>query len=155
MLIRPTTTRDAHQLQPLFNQLGYPAGPDAIARRLARISGQQDYAAWVAQTDRGAISGFAGGHLIMPFENDEPAAQLLALVVDEQARGQGIGRALVAECERWAMQHGAHRLTLNSSTKRKAAHAFYEQMGFTSTGLRFVKKVTDTRTESGSVLQED
>jgi ribosomal protein S18 acetylase RimI-like enzyme len=49
------------------------------------------------------------------------------VVVDEAARGQGAGEALVAEATRRASESGARTVDL---TSREAANALYEKVGF-------------------------
>lgn len=57
-----------------------------------------------------------------------PVLRLLA--VAPEARGQGIGQALVEECVRRARGMGAAELGLHSSESLRAAIRMYERMGF-------------------------
>ena len=52
------------------------------------------------------------------------------VVVDESARGQGAGEALVAEAIRLAAEAGARTVDLTSRPSRDAANALYEKIGF-------------------------
>jgi ribosomal protein S18 acetylase RimI-like enzyme len=52
------------------------------------------------------------------------------VVVDEAARGQGVGAQLVAEATRLATEAGARTLDLTSRPSRAAANALYEKAGF-------------------------
>ncbi len=52
------------------------------------------------------------------------------VVVDEAARGRGIGRSLVEAALTCAGEQGVEKLMLTSSERRKAAHALYRRMGF-------------------------
>jgi len=69
-------------------------------------------------------------------------ARLLSLVVDEQHRGRGVGKALVEAGEAWARDRGAQKIMVNTSHRRAATHAFYRACGFDATGLRFTKQPT-------------
>jgi ribosomal protein S18 acetylase RimI-like enzyme len=53
------------------------------------------------------------------------------VVVDEQARGQGIGEALTRACLEAAQKAGAPQVGLTSHPGRIAANALYQKMGFT------------------------
>jgi len=55
---------------------------------------------------------------------------IIALVVDEQFRGYGIGRALTMAVESWAIETGASGIRLTSRVSRKDAHKFYEACGY-------------------------
>jgi ribosomal protein S18 acetylase RimI-like enzyme len=52
------------------------------------------------------------------------------VVVDESARGRGVGEALVQAAVKLAAERGAKTLDLTSRTSRKAAHRLYEKSGF-------------------------
>lgn len=60
------------------------------------------------------------------------------LVVTTNARGAGIGRALVAHVVTLAREAGCRRLTVTTHLRRAGAHAFYEQLGFDFTGRSYV-----------------
>ena len=57
-------------------------------------------------------------------------AHVRMLGVDPEARGRGIGRALMDECIRVAREHGKTLMTLNTTERMKPAHRMYEAMGF-------------------------
>ncbi|MEV0649511.1 GNAT family N-acetyltransferase [Phytomonospora sp. NPDC050363] len=141
MTVRPATSGDAPRLVALFEQLGYPSTAEAIAARLERNTAP-GYRAWVFDAGDGSgPAGFAGGHVLLPWEHDDPAAQLMILVVDERRRGRGVGKALVAVFEEWARDQGAVRLLVGSGTAREKTHRFYLNRGFEQTGLRFAKRL--------------
>lgn len=139
-MITPRVTKvdDSPALEDLFEALGYPAAGATIRRRIARLLNDGDYESWVAE-ERGSIVGFAAGHLLYPVEDDQPAAQLIALVTASGHRGAGAGSSLCREFEKWAGARGAGRVLVNSGNKRVEAHAFYERRGYSRTGVRFGK----------------
>ena len=57
-----------------------------------------------------------------------PEVRLLA--VAPEARGQGVGRALMDECVRRARRAGAQELGLHTSESMQVAIGMYERMGF-------------------------
>ncbi len=123
----------------LLDQLGHPAGdPADIPRRVAAIDREPNAEMWVAELE-GRVVGFATALMIAAIHMDGPVAQLTSLVVDERARGQGIGARLVAEAEAWARARGAVRISLTSALHRDVAHAFYEHIGYAKTGVRLAR----------------
>jgi ribosomal protein S18 acetylase RimI-like enzyme len=52
------------------------------------------------------------------------------VVVDEVARGQGVGEALMRRAMEIAKEKGAAKITLTSNPKRDAANRLYLRMGF-------------------------
>jgi len=55
---------------------------------------------------------------------------ILAIVVDDRFRGNGIGQALLSAVETWAKETGSVGIRLNSSMARIEAHKFYEACGY-------------------------
>ena len=56
--------------------------------------------------------------------------ELRLLAVAEEARGRGVGRALVEECIRRARRDGASALGLHTSRSMTTAMGLYRRMGF-------------------------
>ena len=52
------------------------------------------------------------------------------VIVDNSARGQGIGEALVKHAIRVARERGAGNITLTCNPMREAANRLYQRMGF-------------------------
>jgi ribosomal protein S18 acetylase RimI-like enzyme len=52
------------------------------------------------------------------------------LIVDEAARGQGVGEALMLRAMQVAKDRGAKQMTLTSNSSREAANRLYLRMGF-------------------------
>lgn len=52
------------------------------------------------------------------------------VVVDEAARGKGVGEALVQAALELAAQHGVQSVALTSSPSREAANRLYRRLGF-------------------------
>jgi N-acetylglutamate synthase-like GNAT family acetyltransferase len=138
--IRDARPDDAAELAELLGQLGYPGEVDAVGRRLERLGASDADRLLVAEAD-GRIVGLAGVHVCHSLEYDRDAAKLSALVVDEERRGTGVGRALVAAAEAEARARGCELLFLTTAERRTGAHAFYRALGFEETGRRFAKQL--------------
>jgi ribosomal protein S18 acetylase RimI-like enzyme len=61
------------------------------------------------------------------------------VIVDEAARGQGIGQILTVEALRIAEEAGARTVDLTSRASREAAGRLYERVGFESRSTRFYR----------------
>ncbi len=55
---------------------------------------------------------------------------VMALVVNEDIHGQGIGKSLLNHAELWAKENNAEGIRLNSGVERTKAHKLYEHQGY-------------------------
>jgi len=140
--IRPAVPADAPILSELLAQLGYPASVTDIPQRLQAIADFRTAAAFVATNRYGEVVGLITAHIIPSIHDNDPVAWLTTLVVLEDARGAGIGSALVRHVEGWAIEKGAKRLSVTSGIQRHSTHEFYEKRDYERTGLRFSKKLS-------------
>jgi GNAT superfamily N-acetyltransferase len=62
-------------------------------------------------------------------------ARITVLVVDPDARRQGIAAALMARARAWSAECGV--LEVTTGLQREDAHAFYRGEGFVPSALRF------------------
>jgi ribosomal protein S18 acetylase RimI-like enzyme len=67
------------------------------------------------------------------------------VVVDDAARGQGVGAALTREAVRLARASGARTVDLTSRPSREAANRLYERMGFQLRDSKVYRLVDDLR----------
>jgi GNAT superfamily N-acetyltransferase len=98
-----------------------------VARIVADYAASHDStreAAWIAEVD-GRRAG-----CVFCVLNDEETAQLRILLVDNEARGLGIGRQLVDRCLRFAKQAGYQKMMLWTNDPLVAAARIYLGAGF-------------------------
>jgi ribosomal protein S18 acetylase RimI-like enzyme len=125
-LVEVPTDEVAAAVGRLLPQLSQSAGPfDRPA--LERLVGGDSSRLVVARLD-GRIVGMLT-LVIYPLPTGV-RARIEDVVVDEQARGQGIGAALTREAVRLAGLGSARTVDLTSRPSRTAANRLYERMGF-------------------------
>jgi GNAT superfamily N-acetyltransferase len=129
--IRAATGEDARALASLSEQLGYPATPVDVARRLARILPDPMQAVYLAETPEPQVVGWIHVFAHVTVESN-PTAEVGGLVVAEGHRSRGIGQQLLAQAEEWARDRGYGRMTVRSNVIRTRAHRFYERLGYAS-----------------------
>jgi GNAT superfamily N-acetyltransferase len=95
----------------------------------------------VAEDDAGRVVGFCSLQYRARLNHATLEAWVPDLVVAEDVRSTGVGRALLAEAERRARARGCHHLVLESAHFRTRAHAFYEREGMTNPGKTFWKSL--------------
>ena len=134
--IRLAERGDGALLSALFAQLGYPTPGEEVDGRLA----EPDPAREVLVAERhGNMVGVLIWHRLQPMHLAPAWGLISALVIDEGARGGGIGALLLAAAEQRAAALGCGQLELSSSLKREGAHRFYLAQGYGERPKRFVK----------------
>jgi ribosomal protein S18 acetylase RimI-like enzyme len=64
--------------------------------------------------------------------------------VSTEARGQGVGRALVDAAESHFRALGATRIEVTSGLTHQPSYEFYRTLGYVDQGLRFAKALDPT-----------
>ncbi|WP_028784906.1 GNAT family N-acetyltransferase [Thalassobacillus devorans] len=139
-MIRVAELEDAEELARLVTVLGYPSTKREMAVRFAKIKMKTDYQTYVYEED-GNLLGMIGMVHGFRYEGNESYIRVVAVVVDEQHRGRGIGKRLFELAEQWGKAKGAVSMILNSGNRSERAetHSVYEQWGFIKKSTGFVK----------------
>lgn len=93
---------------------------------------QTDHVVLQACDQNGQELGFVW---IGPHRAEPGLAFIYDLVVDERARGQGLGRQLLGEAETWARDNGYTPVSLHVFGGNATAIGLYESKGYTVTDL--------------------
>jgi GNAT superfamily N-acetyltransferase len=142
--IRAARVEDWPQVAGLLVELGRDVSTSAASNPsfVIRFGGhlaKREGRTLVAQTPEGGLLGFLDMEFRQRLGHPRPQAWVNDLVVTEGARGQGVGRALLASAEGLARRRGCFRMSLETGAHRKAAHRFYRREGWTDHGTWFVK----------------
>lgn len=118
----------------LFDQYrvfyGKPSDPDGARRFLSERMVHQQSVILLAQDDAGAYVGFAQLYPIFSSVSMRKKFLLNDLFVAPQARGAGVGRALLDEAKRVATAYGAFALTLSTAVDNERAQQLYKSNGW-------------------------
>jgi GNAT superfamily N-acetyltransferase len=135
--IRAARNYDAPAIAELGEQLGYAANRQQIATRLAGIESERSSRVFVAEDGEGRVVGWL--HVAARAQlTEDVCAEILGLVVDEGARGAGIGADLIRAAETWARAEGCARIRVRSRDTRERAHKFYEREGYARNKVQLV-----------------
>jgi len=119
---------DAAEIAQLAGELGYPATAQEIAARLALLLPQSHQHVMVAESDS-TLHGWIAVERRLTLESGE-RIEIVGLIVSAASKRGGIGRALVAEAERWALVQGFDSIAVRSNAARTESHPFYEPLGY-------------------------
>jgi len=134
--LRAASVTDAAALATLLQQLA-PDEPRADTKLLAlRLSALSvSCVVLVAERD-GKLLGTCTLNLIEHLAHNFARSAILEdVVVDGEARGLGIGQALMGKAIERARTWGCYKVALSSSQNREAAHALYANLGFKPHGI--------------------
>jgi ribosomal protein S18 acetylase RimI-like enzyme len=90
---------------------------------------------FVAEAGQGRVVGLLTMSQRWTLWHTGPCALIEELVVDEGARRQGIGRALIQAALDWAKAQGCSEVELSTEPDNLKAQAFYRRLGFESIAL--------------------
>jgi GNAT superfamily N-acetyltransferase len=139
VLVRATTLADWQALRDIRLQ-GLRDAPDAFSSTYAGESAFADSVWHQRATRDGSFlafipeatpAGLAGGYLEAP-----ETAELISMFIRPQARGRGVGEALIDAVAGWARDKNATSVHLWVTETNKHARRLYERCGFTATDER-------------------
>lgn len=137
--VRAAHSSDVHELARLFASLGYPVTTETLSDRFQAYSTAGEHAFVAEGSD--SLLGALTVHATPVLHRPTYVGRITSLIVDESARGQGVGRALVAAAEQHLAERGCALIEVTSNQRRADAHAFYETLGYERTSLRFAKTI--------------
>ena len=135
--VRPAGIADAEAISGLLGELEHPTSPGDVAVRLPGLLAAGDE---VLLAERGGrVVGLLGLHVTSVLHRAGPLGRITSLVVTADARGHGVGRALVAAAEARMRARGCGYAEVTSHGRRAEAHAVYERLGYAKTHVRLWK----------------
>lgn len=140
IVIRDAALQDIPSLQKLFLQLGYQTDAESLQQRINEADNNLTMLVAEAEAD---ICGVIVVNYVAPVHETGLWALISALVIDESARGAGVGQQLLVASERIAADKKCSQIELSSSERRVRAHKFYESNGYKEVRKRFVKLLAD------------
>ncbi|MCW7539746.1 GNAT family N-acetyltransferase [Aquabacterium sp. A7-Y] len=137
-MIREARSEDADAIAALLLELGYPATPELLRRKLEVFAQGLNDKVMVVEED-GALLGVISLHVVELFHAEGRLGRITSLIVSEAARGRGVGTGLVEAADRYFRDRACVRAEVTSGDHRAEAHAFYQRRGYLPDERRFVK----------------
>jgi histidine triad (HIT) family protein len=108
------------------------APPSELAAGMREFRSRFDAAVFVAERSSGGLAGFAevGARAYADGCDTSPVGYLEAWYVDPDARGTGVGRALVAAGEAWAGARGFREMASDALIDNDASHRAHRAIGY-------------------------
>ncbi|MEA2458597.1 MAG: hypothetical protein QOC95_1569 [Thermoleophilaceae bacterium] len=144
MRVRAARRDDFEAVTRLLELLGRPQVPPAAEADCRAVFEEQitdPGAHHIVAEDSAGVIAFASLHFRSRLNHATEEAWVPDLIVAEEARRKGVGRALLDEIQRRARERGCHRIELESAYKRAEAHHMYRQFGMRDDGKSFSKEL--------------
>ena len=125
-IVEQPTQEVVDALARLLPQLSSAAPPDALELATIMAGGSTVF---IARVDGEIVGSLT---LVLYRIATGLKAWIEDVVVDESARGQGVGEALNLAALDEARRHGAKAVSLTSRPSREAANRLYQRIGFSS-----------------------
>ncbi len=148
MRVRAARRDDFEDVTRLLELLGrplVPASAEADCRAVYEEQITDPRTHHIVAEDASGVIAFASLHFRSRLNHPTEEAWIPDLIVAEEARRKGVGRALLVEAEHRARERGCHRLALESGYNRAEAHHMYRQFGMRDGGKAFTKVLAGAR----------
>ena len=136
-MIRPAKWRDMEAIRGLMRQLSRHEFTDEMFKACYLHNLKHKHILVYEEADCVRGCGILAIHYMMHYSRK--SAEIVNLIVDESARGRGIGKALLDEFERIAIENGCVSIEADSGKHRVDAHRFYYREGFVCEHYKFTK----------------
>ena len=140
MKLRKVSIDDAAELAALLKAIGWfeflekrsnEQARDHVKGQLERCLADKSHCIYVAESDDGKIVGYVSVHWLPYLFMSGPEGYVSELFVLDGARGQGVGRELLACVETEAKARGCQRLSLiNLRGRESYQRQFYVKAGW-------------------------
>ncbi|MCC6704061.1 MAG: N-acetyltransferase [Thermomicrobiales bacterium] len=151
MLIRAATPDDAAEIARIYNQ----GIEDRLATLETTFRDAAERAGWlaakgprypviIAEGDAGTLLGWGSLNQFNPRPAYDHVVDF-SIYVAREARGQGVGKALLGELEALARTQGFHKMVLAAFPFNVAGMKLYERHGFRTVGIYQEQGMLDGR----------
>ena len=122
--VRLASDHDIQEISRLSDQLGYRCPAEQTLQLLKELEQDHDHAVFVADIEGKGLAGY-----IHVFKTRrlflDPFGELGGLVVGEESRDSGVGKALLVAAESWASEQSCREIRVRSNVIRDDARLFY------------------------------
>lgn len=141
--IRKAIMQDSKRLSELMTQLSrHEVSEQDMMNRIEFVESSPFDSLYVWEENE-RIYGAMSFRIRENIEDVTKYGEISSIVVDQEARRKGVGRQLMEYADHLAKEQGCIGTWLVSGFGREEeAHQFYKDLGFNTTGYRFVKKFT-------------
>lgn len=130
--IRQANIAGAEEIARLTTELGYAATAEDTSCRLSVLLSRPSHFIAVASANDARLLGWIAAERRHTLDAGDAGErwEISGLIVSADARGGGVGQALVSARENWAAGEGLATIMVRSNIARSESHAFYQALAF-------------------------
>ena len=152
IVLRKMQTDDAAAVNLLSKQLGYSLTVLQTEKQIRTILSRKDHALLVALSEMNIIGWI---HAFQShFIESTSFVEIGGIVVDENYRGKGVGKALVQQIIDWTLEQKYFKLRVRTQHKRLDAQQFYRTLKFEEMKEQKVFQL-DLSVQENTILHDD
>ena len=131
-VIRLVTPADQAEWLRMRHDLWPDVEPADLLREMDRIIADPQTPVFVMERPDGRLGGFieTGTRKYADGCETSPVGYIEGWLVDEDLRGQGVGKALVKTAEDWAREQGLHEMASDTWLENEVSIAAHLKMGY-------------------------
>lgn len=148
VIIRRISESDYESVMVIWNEvLDVPVTFETLCETYSAMAEDDRYCTFIAEVD-GVVAGLITAVHTIAIGHPGGYLKMNGLGVLPEYQNWGIGRMLLEEVERFAIEKGAPYISLASGIRRTDAHGFYEHLGYRKTSYWFRKDLTKRNSRS-------
>ena len=138
--IRSVHYQDAESITSIIREVGWfehlksesvRTTTERVRQHISLCLADDSHSVFVAEDEKHRVIGYSSMHYLPYFFLPGPEGYISELFVSAEARGQGVGTALLEQVIAEARKHGCARLSLiNSRTRESYQRKYYENLGW-------------------------
>jgi len=136
--INPAKASDAPAIKKLLYQLGYNVALDKLTQSLTSPA-RNDLILTCRINNQ--IVGTMSLIIFDYLPSLHKTCRITALVIDQSARGQGIGTQCIEFATKYARDNACHELEVTTSLKREQTQKYYKNVGFVKASYRYALRL--------------
>ena len=131
-VLRLATPADQSEWLRMRHDLWPDVETQDLLHEMERIMADPQTPVFVMERPNGKLGGFieTGSRKYADGCETSPVGYIEGWLVDEDLRGQGLGKALVKKAENWAREQGLHEMASDTWLENEASIAAHLKMGY-------------------------
>ena len=140
-MFRKSEEKDCLTIYDLICDMENKQLPYAVFEELYRKQLQREDMYCVILEEEGKVQAMLNLRFEEQLHHCEKIAEIMEFVVDAEVRNAGVGKEVLAEACRVALEYGCSQIEVACNQLRKDTHRFYEREGMRNFHYKFSKRL--------------